>query len=82
MIKVKVLFFAQLRDVFGKDQETLEIEEGRTVREVVTLLKGRVEWGSVASLPLTFAVNEQVVSDDHTLSDGERLALLTPVSGG
>ncbi len=80
MITVELLFFAQLREALGKDHEVLELEEGRTIDEVVASLRSRAEWRSVASLPLTFAVNEQVVSGTHTLRDGERLAILTPVS--
>lgn len=82
MITVELLFFAQLKEALGKDRELLELDEGRTIDEVVESLKTRAEWRSVASLPLTFAVNEQVVSGAHTLRDGERLAFLTPVSGG
>jgi len=82
MIKVELLFFAQLREALGKDREVLELEGERTIDEVVAALRGRAEWQGVASLPLTFAVNERVVSGAHTLRDGERLAILTPVSGG
>jgi molybdopterin synthase sulfur carrier subunit len=82
LITVELLFFAQLRESLGKDREVLELEEGCTIDEVAALLKSRAEWRSILSLPLTFAVNEQVVSGAHTLRDGERLAFLTPVSGG
>lgn len=82
MITVEVLYFAQLKEALGKDREVLELEEGRTIDEVVESLRGRGEWQAVSSLPLTYAVNEQVVSGTHTLRDGERLAILTPVSGG
>jgi molybdopterin converting factor small subunit len=82
MITVELLFFAQLRETLGKHREVLELEEGHTIDQVVASLKSRAEWRDVASLPLTFAVNEQVVSGTHTLRDGERLAILTPVSGG
>jgi len=82
MIAVELLFFAQLREALGKDREILKVEEGRTIDEVVALLKTRAEWQGFGSLPLTFAVNERVVAGTHTLCDGDRFAILTPVSGG
>jgi molybdopterin converting factor small subunit len=82
LISVEIFFFAQLKEALGKDREVLTLEEGRTIDEVVESLKARAEWRSVASLPLTFAVNERVVAGTHRLNDGERLAILTPVSGG
>jgi len=82
MITVELLLFAQLREALGKDREVLKVEEGHTIDEVVALLKTRDEWQGFASLPLTFAVNERVVAGTHRLNDGERLAILTPVSGG
>jgi molybdopterin converting factor subunit 1 len=82
MIKVELLFFAQLREALGTDRELLDLEAERTVDELVDELKRRPEWQGIASLPLTFAVNERVVPGAHRLCDGDRLAILTPVSGG
>jgi molybdopterin converting factor small subunit len=36
----------------------------------------------VRALPLSFAVNEEIVDRTRSLRDGDRLALLPPVSGG
>ena len=82
MIRIELLFFAQIREALGRERERLEIEDGTTVDDVVGRLRSRPEWRDVDSLPLRFAVNERIVDGDHRLSDGERLALLTPVSGG
>jgi molybdopterin converting factor small subunit len=82
MIKIELLYFAQIKEALGRDRELVELEEGQKVADVVTLLQDRAEWRSVAAIPLTFAVNEMIVAADHLLRDGERLAILTPVSGG
>jgi molybdopterin converting factor small subunit len=79
---VELLFFAQLKEALGRSHEVLEVAEGQTVDDVVGLLRDRSEWRSVASLPLAFAVDERIVGGDHELRDGDRLALLTPLSGG
>lgn len=82
MIRVELLFFAQIREAVGHRSERVEIEDGTTVEDLVNVLRRRPEWRAVESLPLRFAVNERVVDSGYTLCDGERLALLTPVSGG
>lgn len=81
-MRVEVLFFAQFKDAFGSDAETMELQDGGTVADVVRVLRRRESWASVASIPLAFAVNERMVGRDHPLTNGDRVALLSPVSGG
>jgi len=81
-VKVEVLLFAQLKEAVGSGTRTISLEDGATVEDVVAVLRSWPEWETVASLPLTFAVNERVVEGGHPLSDGDRVALLTPISGG
>ena len=81
-MRVELLFFAQLKDALGRPREILEVADGQTVDDVVASLRSRDEWRAITLLPLVFAVNEQVVDGGCTLCDGDRLAFLTPVSGG
>ena len=81
-MKIEVLFFAQLKEAVGCDTKTLDVNNGATVDDVIQVLRGLSEWSSVASLPLSFAVNERLVIGSHALQNGDRLALLTPISGG
>jgi molybdopterin converting factor small subunit len=81
-VRIELLLFAQLKEAFGREREVLDIEEGGTINDVVALLRVRKEWERVAALPLTFAVNETAVPGNHALRHGDRLALLTPFSGG
>jgi molybdopterin converting factor small subunit len=81
-MKVDVLFFAQLKEAVGSDVRTISLDDGATVHDLVATLRSLPEWDPVASLPLSFAVNECIVGGDHALRDGDRVALLTPISGG
>ena len=81
-MKIEVLVFARLRELAGTDREVLDVDDGDTVKAVVKRLFQRQQWSGAASLPLRFAVNEEFVTEDQELHDGDRLALLTPVSGG
>jgi molybdopterin converting factor subunit 1 len=81
-VKIELLYFAQLRDATGSEREELELDPGATVDDAVDLLRRRPEWAAVEGLPLTFAVNEEVVASNRELREGDCLALLPPVSGG
>jgi len=81
-IIIEVLFFAQLREAVGSASRTVELADGATVDAAVAALRAWPQWETVASLPLSYAVNERVVRGSHELRDGDRLALLTPISGG
>jgi molybdopterin synthase sulfur carrier subunit len=81
-MKIELLFFAQIREAFGTGSEEIDVKNGATVDDVVTMLRQRDEWRKVARLPVSFAVNERVVDGGRVLEPGDRLVLLTPVSGG
>ena len=79
---IEVLFFAQLREAFGTDRSVLDVSDGETVREAAGRLLDRHGDKRIAALPLSYAVNEEFVAGDYRLREGDRLALLAPVSGG
>jgi molybdopterin converting factor subunit 1 len=81
-MRVRVLYFAILKDVFGCEREELELPAGATVSELLRVLGGRGGsvgnvWGSIA-----VAVNQEYALAGRVLSDGDEVALLPPVSGG
>lgn len=80
-MRVRVLYFAILKDVFGCEREELELPVA-TVSELLEVLGGRGGaagnvWGSIA-----VAVNQEYALVGRTLMDGDEVALLPPVSGG
>ena len=79
---IEVLFFAQLKEAVGSGGRSLQAPDGATVDDVVTAIRDWPEWSPVSALPLSYAVNEKLVGGNHRLSDGDTLALLTPISGG
>jgi molybdopterin synthase sulfur carrier subunit len=81
-VKIEVLYFAQVREAMGTESEMLDVDDGATVDDVVAVLRSRTQWASIAALPLSYAVNEEIVRPDKSVRDGDRLALLPPVSGG
>ena len=81
-MKVKILFFAQLREIFKTDSESMELELGSRVEDVVRSLLLRLETPVSGQFPFVFAVNENFVGADHVLGNEDVLALMTPMAGG
>lgn len=81
-MQVRVLYFGALKDVFLKDQETLELPDHSTVASLLDhLLKLRPEWERFCKA-VAVAVNQEYAQSDYVLSGGDEIALLPPVSGG
>jgi sulfur-carrier protein len=74
-MRVKLLFFASLRERFSASEKNMEMDVPMRVEEVAKTL-GLEEPG------LLFAVNEELVPAGTMLQDRDTLAFLMPVSGG
>lgn len=82
MNRVKVLFFATLRDRAGTKSMELDIPDGLTVQG----LKDKVSMefpslqASMSSVLIT--INREYAFDDAVIPQGAELAMFPPVSGG
>lgn len=81
-MKIRILFFAQLQEAFDGQERVVEVREGITAKELAGQFLEQANLRSLRSLPLLYAVNEQLVSGDEELSDEDTLALMPPVAGG
>ncbi len=77
-MKIKVKFFASLRDRIGRAEELLEFDEASVSAASV--------WSKVTdeSIPdgILIAVNMEYTDEKHSLSDGDEVAFFPPVTGG
>ncbi len=79
-MRVRVLYYAMLRDVLGRSEELLEVSEGARVADVLQQARGAREdrvWSVVLA-----AVNDRWAGMDTVVSDGDEVSLMPPVSGG
>jgi molybdopterin converting factor subunit 1 len=82
MMKVKVLFFATIRDIVGEKEIEITLPEGSQVRDLKTALIERYPQAEQAMPTMLTSVNH-VFSDGKTeLSDGAEVAFFPHVSGG
>jgi sulfur-carrier protein len=82
-VRVKLLFFAAIRDLVGKDEAEIVLAENScTIHELAARLEA--EWeplrGRMASVRL--AKNEELAVANDVVSDGDVIALIPPVAGG
>lgn len=77
---VKILFFGATADAAGRREEALELNNVPTVGDAVNTLLNRHPGLSVHKLLI--AVNEEYVTPETFLNEGDELAVFTAVSGG
>jgi sulfur-carrier protein len=79
-MKITVSFFAQSREIVGKNQMDFEIAEG----ESVSALLGRIrtQFRDLAGIQFIIAVNTEYVETSRQLHDGDQVAIIPPINGG
>lgn len=81
-MQVRVLFFGLLKDVIGKENDTLSLEDEATVNSVVDHYQQKAPRLRELLPSLAISVNQEYARAGTKLNDGDEIALLPPVSGG
>jgi molybdopterin synthase sulfur carrier subunit len=85
-MKIKVLFFAKLRELFGTNQVDVTFTESdNKVSDVLAALRQKGEvWAEALNENKSFriAVNQEMVTEDVMINEGDEMALFPPVTGG
>jgi sulfur-carrier protein len=81
-MKIRLLFFAVLRDITGRSEDILELPAGARAIDVWQRLRDEHPALRDYIQPPMIAVNETYVSADEPLRDGDELAFIPPVAGG
>ncbi|MEM2238887.1 MAG: ubiquitin-like small modifier protein 1 [Candidatus Bathyarchaeia archaeon] len=94
-MKVKIKYFAHLREITGKREDLVELEEDTSVGKLLEALSNKYgekfrEYiyglGEFEGVSLNFLLNGRNISLDKMfetkLQDGDVLSILPPVAGG
>jgi len=81
-MRVRLRFFASLREAAGTSELQLDVPRGATTGDVLRIL-GQ-QHAALRDLPagLLISVNLEYVGPDYRLNEGDEVALIPPVSGG
>jgi len=81
-MKVRLLFFAVLRDIVGKSEADMEVAEGTRAADLWQRLRSQHEQLAAYAQPPMTAVNESYVRPEEVLREGDEVAFIPPVAGG
>jgi molybdopterin converting factor subunit 1 len=81
-MRVNVLYFGILKDLFASERDSVDLPEGATVDSLLSLLRSRTSKQSDVWRTLAVAVNRDYAALPTVLHEGDEVALLPPVSGG
>jgi len=85
-MNIRLLYFARLREVLGRDRETLALDGAApTLADMLAVLRGRGgAWAEELAENRNFrlAVNQDIAGPEAMLRDGDEVAIFPPVTGG
>lgn len=81
-MRVNVLLFGVLKDIFALERDVLELDAGATLEQVLAYYQQRAPEQRTLFKVLAYAVNGEFAPLTALLKDGDEVALLPPVSGG
>ncbi|MEN3033984.1 MAG: MoaD/ThiS family protein [Aquificaceae bacterium] len=77
---LEVIYFASLKELTGKASE--EIEFRGSIKDLRELLINRYQKAADILKSSRFAINFEIVGEEHILEGQEKVAVLPPFSGG
>ncbi len=81
-MQVTVKFFATYREIVGRRELKVELEDGATVRDLRGVIYAEHPRLKRFEETMLLAVNQEFADPGARLRDGDEVALLPPVSGG
>ena len=82
---VKIVFFASLREELGVNSVDLQISDPSSVSSLISQLADQysAEWLAILTAEnIRIAVNQNIISEDIGVIDGDEVAFFPPVTGG
>lgn len=81
-MRIRVLLFGQLKDIVGRQEETLDLQPGANLSAVVSRYGERFPRFQALAGSIACSLNQEYATASAILRDGDEVGLLPPVSGG
>lgn len=75
---IKVLYFASLKELLGRSEELVNLNEINTVEDVWK----HVSAGRDVSQQVLYSINQEYATADSLVKAGDEVAFFPPVTGG
>lgn len=82
MINVQVRLFAAMKEIIGKKLLELQMPEGSSLKDVITLIGETYPDVKEILLISKYAVNMEYVDTEKKMVEGDEITVIMPVSGG
>lgn len=80
-MKIRILAFGIVKDIFGQDNITVDIEDGADTERLRTKLE--TQYPRLKELQsFMIAVNEEYAQGSVVINESDEVAIIPPVSGG
>ena len=81
---IRLIYFASLKTIAGKDEETLDLDQETTIQQLGERIRETTPkiGEMILGKKIMVAVNQDVAQLDTVVKDGDEIAFLPPFSGG
>ncbi|MCM2348827.1 MAG: molybdopterin converting factor subunit 1 [Bacteriovoracaceae bacterium] len=80
-MKIKVRYFASLREKAGKSQEEMTIQTGKDLSDLYRALRLKYDF-SLAENEIKYSVNNEYVEPNIPINENDVIVFIPPVAGG
>ncbi|MCX8173077.1 MAG: molybdopterin converting factor subunit 1 [Thermoplasmata archaeon] len=80
-MKIRIKYFAGLRDITGRESETIDVKEKTRIADILKMVYSKYP-DMRKTAEIIVARNRQYADENERVEDGDEIALLPPVSGG
>jgi len=81
-MKVRVQFYAQLRELIGVHELELELQQGANVRQLLEKIYAQKSALRAHDNSILVGAGLEFVDRNYKLNPGEEIAIMPPVQGG
>jgi len=81
-MKIRVLYFAYYKELIGKSEEEINIENDSTLENLLEIVKKLHKPLEEESGRIIVAINNEYAKGETRLKEGDLIAFFPPVSGG
>ncbi len=79
---ITLRFFGQFRELTGKQEHELTVKKNITIEDLEWLIGERYPKTKAHLKTVSFSINEEYVSPNAHINEGDIVGILPPISGG